>query len=99
MGKRSRVSLKMEGGKIASRQSSSKKNFGKIQKGNHSMNPGIIVLKLYDVSCAQKIFTDRSNKPESTHPNYRTKATINRLKMYRSGGRAIRAQNVGARVC
>lgn len=32
-------------------------------------------------------------QPESTHSNFRTRATVNRLKMYRSGGRAIRARN------
>jgi hypothetical protein len=40
MGKNSKVSLKKKGGVAEGRRGAGKKNFGRIQKGNHSMNPG-----------------------------------------------------------
>eukprot|EP00040_Diaphanoeca_grandis_P021386 m.113956 g.113956 ORF g.113956 m.113956 type:complete len:682 (-) comp28312_c1_seq2:64-2109(-) len=75
MGKNTGVKIKRVGGEVASRRGAGKTNFGRVQKGNHSMNP------------------DRANKPDSSHSNFRTRATVNRLKMYKSGGRAIRAKN------
>lgn len=36
---------------------------------------------------------DRANKADTSHPSFRTRATVNRLKMYKSGGKAIRARN------
>jgi len=40
MGKNSRVKLKREGGQIMGRKSATKTNFGRVQVGGHSMNPG-----------------------------------------------------------
>jgi len=76
MGKNSKVSIKRDKGAVASRRGTGKSNVGKIQKGDHSMNPD-----------------SHASKAETSHSSRRSKTTINRLKMYRSGGRAIRAKN------
>lgn len=76
MGKNSKVSLKKTKGKLDGRRGAGKTNFGKVQKGDHSMNPD-----------------SHKNKMDTSHPNRRSRATINRLKMYRSGGTAVRAKN------
>ena len=44
MGKNSKVSVKRANGKPMSRQGAGKTNFGRLQKGNHSMNPGTLPL-------------------------------------------------------
>ena len=40
MGKNSHVKVKTEGGRILARKGKGQKNFGRLQTGDHSMNPG-----------------------------------------------------------